>query len=337
MKTARRYLRPIAVIASTALFVCLLRRTGPAAILQNIRVLGWGIVALIVLSGIRQVLRALAWSYCMPTDGQRPSALQLMGARLVGEALNDLTPAGPLLGEPAKAVAASRLVPAQMAASSVVLENLIYALSAILSVLTGVALALVAVAALRGFWWIGGGLMIGSVACLSIVCWAVSRRVLVLGRMLDSLKRCGWRWTFLERHELAVRAVEQTVYDFFLKSRPTFLAVLAIEIATNFTGVAEACLILRAGTAHSSLFAAYLVESASRAVQIAFSFVPLGLGVQEGAAAATLQAVGYAASVGVSLAVIRKIRSLFWATVGLVFFAKYSILLPAAEKEHHLV
>ena len=332
MKVGLRYLRPIAGIASIALFFWLLQWTGPEVLLQNFRVLGWGVAALILLSGLRHILRALAWSYCVQTDGRRPLWFEFLGPRLVGEALNDLTPAGPLLGEPARVLAVSRLMPAQTAASSVVVEALIFGFGAFLFMISGIVLAVITVAALRGFWWIGGGLVGCFVACLALVWWAVNRRLFLLGGIFDSLKRRGWRWALLERHEQSVRAVEQTVYDFFLKSRRTFLAVLAIEIATNFTGIGEAYLILKVTTAHSSLFAAYLVESASRAVQLAFSFVPLGLGVQEGAAAATLQAIGYAASEGISLAVIRKIRSLFWAVIGLFLLARYSILFPAAER-----
>ena len=332
MKPGLRYLRPIAGVAGIALFFCMLQRTGPEAVLQNIRAFGWGVVALILLSGLRHILRALAWSYCVQTDGRRPRWFEFLGPRLVGEALNDLTPAGPLLGEPARVVAVSRLMPAQTAASSVVLENLIFGLGAVLFMLSGIVLAVISVAALRGFWWVGGGLVSCFLACLGLVWWAVSRRLLLLGAVFDSLKRRGLGWGFLQRHEQSVRAVEQTVHDFFLKSRRTFLAVLAIEIATNFTGIGEVYLILKVTTSHSSLFAAYLVESASRAVQIAFSFVPLGLGVQEGAAAATLQAIGHAATEGISLAVLRKIRSLFWAVIGLLLLARYSMIFPAAER-----
>jgi uncharacterized membrane protein YbhN (UPF0104 family) len=332
MKTAVRYLRPVGAIASIALFVYLLQRTRPEAVLDNIRLLGWGVAALILLSGVRHVLRALAWSYCLQTDGRRPSALQLLGPRLVGEALNDLTPAGPLLGEPARVLAVSRLIPAEAGASSVVIENLIFVLGAVLFMLSGLVLALVALAALRGFCWIGGVVVTGSLACMMIVCWTVSRRVSLLGIMLGSLKRLGVRWAFLERHAPSMRAIEHTIYDFLLKSRRTFFAVLALEIATNFTGIGEAYLVLKVTAPHTSLFAAYLVEFASRVAQAVFSFVPLGLGVQEGATATTLQAIGYAASQGVSLAVIRRIRTLFWAAVGLFFVAKYAIVFPAAER-----
>src|ERR1051326_800553 len=142
MKKGLHYLRPAASIASLALFVYLLRRIGPAAIFDNVRLLGWGFVALILLSGLRHVLRSAGWSYCLQTPGQRPGWSKLFGPRLVGEALDDLTPAGPLLGETAKIGVVSRLIPAQAGASSVVLENLIYALAALLFMLSGVVVAL---------------------------------------------------------------------------------------------------------------------------------------------------------------------------------------------------
>ena len=49
-------------------------------------------------------------------------------------------------------------------------------------------------------------------------------------------------------------------------------------------------------------------------------------------AAATLQALGYAASEGVSLAIIRKIRIVFWTALGLLLAAKYSMARPAEEE-----
>jgi uncharacterized membrane protein YbhN (UPF0104 family) len=332
MNNVLRYVRPLGSIASIALFIYVLQRSGPGAVLDKIRLLGWGFITLVLLSGVRHVLRAVAWSYCVQTDGTRPTPLTLLGPRLMGEALDDLTPAGPLLGESAKVVVVSRLMPAQAGASSVVIENLIYALAAILFMLSGVVLALLKLATLQDFRWIGGGLVICFFASMAIVRWIVTRRILLLGRTLDYLKRVELRWACLERYESSLRDVEQTIYDFFLTRRRLFLAVLAIEIATNFTGIGEAYLILKITAAHTSFFAAYLVESASRAAQLAFSFVPLGLGIQEGAAAATLQAFGYAASEGVSLAIIRKIRTVFWVAVGLLLAAKYSIALPEGEK-----
>ena len=331
MKKTLHHLRPLAFIASFALFVFVLRQSGPEAVLGKIRLLGWGFAFLILLSAARHLLRTVAWTYCVPTPGLRPNPLNLFGPRLMGEALDDLTPAGPLLGETAKIAVVSRLIPGQTGASSVVIENLVYMLAVVLFMLSGLVLALLKPTAPDGFRWISGGLVICFLASIAVAGWMVCRRILLLGRTLDYLKQVGLRWAFLDRHQHYLRAVEQATYDFFLTRKLIFLAVLGIEIATNFTGVCEAYFILKVTAGHTSLFAAYLAESASRATQLAFCFIPLGLGVQEGVAAATLKALGYAAAEGVSLAIIRKIRLVFWTALGLVLAAKYSIARPGEE------
>ena len=121
-----------------------------------------------------------------------PSALDLFGPRLVGEALDDLTPAGPLLGETAKIAVVSRLIPAQASASSVVIENLVYILAAVL-VHAERARAGVGLNLLRpdGFRWMGEELVICFLASIAVAWWIVSRRILLLGRTLDYLKRVG--------------------------------------------------------------------------------------------------------------------------------------------------
>jgi hypothetical protein len=331
MKKTLRQLRTLASIASIALFVYVLQRSGPVLVFDKIRLLGWGFAFLILLSGARHLLRAVAWSYCVQTGGRRPSALDLFGPRLVGEALDDLTPAGPLLGETAKIAVVSRVIPSHASASSVVTENLIYALAAVLFMLSGLVLALAKLATPDAFRWMGEELVVCFLASITVAWWIVSRRILLLGRTLEYLKRVGLAWAFLDHHQHYLRTVEQAIYDFFLTRRRIFLLVLGIEIATNFTGVCEAYFILKITAAHTSLFAAYLVESANRAVQMAFSFIPLGLGVQEGVAAAALEALGFAATEGVSLAIIRKIRAGFWAALGLLLAARYSMARPAEE------
>jgi glycosyltransferase 2 family protein len=337
MKKILRCLRPLVSIASFALFVYVIQRSGPDVVLDKIRLLGWGFVVLILLSGIRHALRSVAWSHCVQTNGRRPTPLELFGPRLMGEALNELMPAGPLLGEPAKVVAISRLVSAQAGASSVIIENLVYTLAALIFMLSGLVLALFKLGTSNGIRWIGEELVICFLALIAFGYWLISRRILLLGRTLDYLKRLRVRWALVERYQHHLRAVEQATYHFFLTHKGIFLAVLGIEMATNFTGVFEAYLILKVTATHPSFFAAFLVESASRAVQLAFSFVPFGLGIQEGTIAATLQALGYAACEGVSLALIRKLRTVFWVAMGMLVAAKYSIVRPVAEESATLL
>jgi len=333
VKLQRHRLRWLAVVASSALFVYVVARAHPEVIFNKIRLLGWIFAFLILLSGIRSLLRAIAWSYCVRAQGAHPDGFDLFGPRLVADALTDSMPAGPLFGETSRVVSISRFIPAQAGASSVLIENLIFSLAAALFMLGGVALVPLTFNAPQAFRWMGGSLVIGFLSVIFVACWMVRRRVPVLELMLYNLRRAGLRWGFLERHKNQLRAIERDIYDFFLAHKRLFLLVFAIEFATNFTGVGEAFLVLKITAAHSSFLAAYLAEATCRAVQLTFSFIPFGLGVQEGAGAATLQVLGYAASDGVSLAIVRKMRTLFWTALGLLLVARYAV--PQSTRREH--
>lgn len=74
------------------------------------------------------------------------------------------------------------------------------------------------------------------------------------------------------------------------------------------------------------------VESANRCAQLVASFVPFGLGVDEGTTTAVLHSLGRTLSEGVSVAAIRKIRSLFWDFVGLALAAHFMIAWRAQRR-----
>lgn len=326
-------LRWLGLVASGALFIYVVVRANPEVILGKIRLLGWSFFLLILLSGIRNVWRTIAWSYCVPAGARHPGVLHLFALRLVSEALNDSMPLGPVLGETARVLGISRIISARAGASSVVIEDLVYGFAALTFMLSGIALGLFSLTTPPAFLWMAASLLMGLLATALTAHWITRRWVSLLDGALDALKRVGVRWGFLARHQTQVRAVEKDIGDFFVARRGLLAFVFAVEFATNFTGIAEAYLILKITAAHASLTAAYVVEAANRAVQLVFSFVPFQLGIQEGAAAATLRAFGYAASEGVSLAIIRKIRTVFWTALGLALTAGYA--LPQLTREEH--
>jgi hypothetical protein len=328
MRKTLRYLRPLASLASLALFVYALRWAGTRTILDSARALGVGFVWLILLSGLRHALRAAAWHASIEPVTPRPGRLSLFALRLAGEGMNVATPAGPLLGESLKIWAASNHMPGSSSASSVVIENIIYGLGAGLFMLGGSVLLLATSPHARLESWI-------VVACLTaslLIPYALLRRGRrVVGRLVDRLPASSRAKRFIGPYETRIKAVETEILDFFRARRIAFIGILALEFLTNFTGVAEAYLILKVTAFHASLVTAYFVEVMNRAVQLFFVFVPLGLGVEEGAAAGTLKALGYSVSQGVSLAILRRARTVFWAAVGLLLAARYCLARPLEE------
>jgi hypothetical protein len=69
---------------------------------------------------------------------------------------------------------------------------------------------------------------------------------------------------------------------------------------------------------------ALLFEVLNRVLTVVFKFVPFRVGVDEALSGALAPALSVAAAVGVSLAIVRKVRNLFWAAIGLALMATRS-------------
>ena len=69
---------------------------------------------------------------------------------------------------------------------------------------------------------------------------------------------------------------------------------------------------------HPTLAQAIVFESLNRVIIVAFKFVPFRIGVDEALTGALAPILSLNPAAGVSLAIVRKVRSLFWAGVGLI-------------------
>ena len=327
----RQKFKLLALLAGLGLLVLLIERTGPGAIGARIWQVGAGFLLLILISGLRHILRTLAWYRSIEPQERQVGFLDLFGIRLVGEAVTDLTFLGPLLGEMVKGLTLSRRIPAEHSASSVVIENLAYSFATGLIIVSGVALfvseftlpspvravGLVVLLALCVF-----GLVIGLI---------VKKRYRVVGKVLDGLDRLklGWGGRLQAKRDQVDR-FEENIYDFCRRHKVESAFILMLEILAILTGVIEAYIILGLTVHRSSFLAAFIIEAVNRVVSLFFAFVPMRVGVDEGGTALVVKAVGYGAAEGVSLAIIRKIRTLFWVGVGLLLAAHYSVALRGA-------
>ena len=324
----RRKLKLLMLLVCVALFVLLIVKTGPAVIAARIYDVGAGFLILILISGIRHLLRTAAWYNAIERQERKIRFWDLLGIRIAGEAITDLTFLGPLLGEAVKGVTLSKHVAAEHSASSLVVENLAYAFSVGLLVVSGLLLFL-SEYPLPPSVRVGGLVALGALFLAgSLIGLIVKTRYRVVSRILDRLKRLDIRW--LERfHDQREKVIlfEENVYSFWHAHKASSALILFLELLSIFSGVIEAWIILSLTVHRTSLFAAFMVETVNRVVNLFFSFVPMRIGVDEGGAALVLKTVGFGAVEGVSLAIIRKIRTLFWVAVGLVMVHRYSLPL----------
>ncbi|MFN7929057.1 MAG: lysylphosphatidylglycerol synthase domain-containing protein [Blastocatellia bacterium] len=311
-----RLLSLLSLVVGLGLFLYLLKQTGTAEIVARVRALGAGFLWLLVFSGLRHVVRAYAWLRCMSDDARSVGLVAVLRARLAGEAIADLTAAGPVLGEPIKIAQLRDRVGVAALASSLAVENLIYALSSGFLVLTGV-LTLLLVFAVAGNLRVAGG-------------WALAIVGLALLGLLLGLAR-RWRlvsWLFaqaanfiprLARWLPRLRELESYVLDFYGRRRGDFFLVAGCDLLFHLAGVVEVYLTLHLIGIPSTFLVAFALEAVNRILNIVFAFVPAMIGVDEAGTGLLTEALRLGAGVGVTLAILRKARMLVWIVVGLSF------------------
>ncbi len=331
MKRASGYLGILFTILGLGLFMVLLAHVGIDTIAGKIRLMGIGFLVLLLFSGTRYVLRTISWRLCIEAE-PRPGFFQLLRIMLVGEAFNDMSPAGPMLGDPVRVFGAKAHMSVQDSATSVVAERFIYSLSVVLFLLVGAVLVPLGIAVSGVTRQVIAALIFSSLVSLLVPLLLISRRYLLIGSLLDRLKSMRPGWLFIERWEHQLRSFETTLLDFFRIRRKLFLSVLSINLSAHLIGLCEAYFILKVTGTPVPLLTALFVEMSNRVAQAVCTFVPFGLGVEEGTAGAALHALGYGASAGVSLGVIRKIRTMFWVAVGLLLATPYAVRVPAKPR-----
>lgn len=322
-----RLLSIVSLFLGIALFVYLLRQTGTAEIVARVRALGAGFLWLLVLSAMRQFARAYAWLRCMSDEDRSVGLGAVLRARLAGEALADLTAAGPALGEPIKLAHLRGRARLASLASSLAVENLTYAISSGLLVIAGLLTLLAVVVVgdqLRLVSW--AAILLVSLSLMSLF-FGLARRWPIASRL------AAWGAGVFPRFAPLLpklREWETFVFDFYRQRRSDFLVVVCCDFLFHLAGVVEIYVTLQLIGVSATFVTAFILEAANRVINIVFAFVPAMIGVDEAGTGLLAQALGLGTSTGVTLALIRKARMLVWIAVGLLFLT----LGPATKPLH---
>ena len=318
-------------VLGLALLVYLIRRTGVGPIVEGAREVGWGFLGIVALGGLRFGARALAWALCL----EPPSRLRLptaFSATLSGDALGNVTPLGILVSEPAKVAFVRRDTPIGAAAAALAIENFLYTLTVAALIALGLMAMLVAFRLPEPLRAVLAASLGAAIALLAIAFWLIGRRLAVVSPILDRL--AGGR---AARVINRIRLLEARTFELYERRRARLLPVLAAQASFHALGVAEIYLTLwlLTGTA-PTILNAFLLESVNRVITVIFKFVPLRVGVDEAGTAVFTNVLGLGATVGVTLALVRKARVIAWVVVGLVLLVRRGLTVSGILRETEL-
>ena len=294
-----------------ALLVWVVHQVGVRQLEADVRQVGWGLSAIVALGGLRFVARAIAWRLCLDPPHRLPLA-DAFAAVVCGDALGNLTPLGPLVGEPAKAAFVRDRVALAPAVAALAIENVLYTLSAAAMIAAGMIALLFRFTPPPALQNVGEAAIGGTILLFAIALWLLWRQPALISRALGVFGAGRF-----ERHTSRVRQLEEQIYNFAARRRGTIPAVAAAEAAFHALGVAEVHLTLTLlyGTP-PPLLTSFIFETANRLITVVFKFVPLRLGVDEAGTAVFAQVLGLGTQTGVALAIVRKVRVLFWTAAG---------------------
>lgn len=307
----------IGFLIGLVLFGWILSRADLNALWGQVQDLHWRFGLVVLFYAVIFGLDTLGWLFTLrPQVRSQVPLVSLFRARLAGEAVNYVTPAASIGGEPVKAYLLLRRfgIPLKEGMASVVIAKTTFAFSMLLFVILGLAITLftrpLPDQILR---WVWGALAL-LVLLLSLFIGVQFLQPFRRGAVL--LRR------FLPRFRTRGKAWDESIVGFYRKSPgATFWSVL-FHFLGWMAGVLEVYLILYFLGIPVNLSTAWSIEALWVLLRSGAFFIPASLGASEGFSLLICVALGMSAVSGLGLALIRRAREILWMGAGLAEYAR---------------
>src|SRR5579859_533879 len=322
-------LRLIAIAMSAGFFFFLIWRTGPSKLWKNFSELGWGIILVIALAGVSHLVRTWGWRLALGEDWHKISFSRMVGLRLGAEAAGQLGFLGQTLGDSVRVSRLGAEISAANGLASVTLDRGFYVVTGIMTTVAGILAALPLVALSHTLRLYASLFAFALIAFLMVSLVAVRKRWPVLSWSARLIRRVPSLKNWMEKRHLLVQAVETALFDFHHKTPGAFWASFSLNLAAQCLAVSEVCLILWLMGVKMGFFRALVIEALTKLVNVLGNFNPGNLGTYEGGTILIGKMFGLGSATGLALGLSRRLRSFFWAAVGIICF----FLLTRSSKD----
>jgi len=336
-RSRNRRFAPVGIIFALAgllLFAYFVKQAGLTEILAGIGRLSAGFLLILAISTVRQITRSLAWVRCF----EPPFSLRFrdaFAARVMGDALGNIIPlASVAISEPSKAFFVKDRVPLMAGLSALAVENIFYGLSVAFFVFSGIATLLLTFSLPRALRYASLGALATTFMIVPLAYFIIKREWNVLSGALRFLQNRRIARSWMSKMMPKAETLEQRIYGFYGRNQSSFISIVALEIVFHLAGVAEiyATLVYISPVA-PTLLTAFILESVNRIINVTFKFVPLRTGVDEAGTGMVSKVLGFSTTTGVTLAIVRKGRDIFWAAVGVGLLLHKGFSLRHVGKE----
>jgi len=317
-----------------AFLVFLIWRAGLPQLWQQLALLGWGLVPIVIAEGVAELFHAISWRYCLSGPHRRISLLRLARIHFAGYAISYLTPTASVAGEVAKAALLAEDRHRPEAISAVVIGKLSFALAHLFFVAAG-SIVLLPVLRLPPVLRTALLLVSATLAAGTIAFLLLQKR----GKLSVLLKWMVARNIFakrLQRFVIPMEQLDETLKTFH-RERPWDLArSVGWHVLGYLIGIFATWYVLFLLTDSRAWMVAAQIWCLVLWFDLVTFAVPLSLGVLEGGRFAAFQAFGFGALPGMTFGIVTRLAQLFWAGFGLINYALMIARIEPHARPHRL-
>jgi len=250
---------------------------------------------------------------------RRVGFLRLYAVRLIGEAVNNITPTAYLGGEPVKASLLRRDgVPMTESLASVTIAKTTLTIAQAVFMLTGVVLFTRATDLTDATLWLIVGPFFILILCWLAVGWQKKGVFASLVRLADVFHLKS-RWLEAKRHRF--REVDSVIHQFMSQHSLRFWSSVGLHFIGWALGAVEVYVIFALLGHPLSWIEAYMIESLSQLTKIMGFFVPGSLGIHEAGGVVIFRWLGYSESLGLTLILLKRVREAVYTALGFLLLA----------------
>lgn len=311
--------------------IVLANKLGFKSILNNLKTIGWSILPIFLITGFSYVLYTFAWNEFLKKLKGSINLWELFRAKIAGEAVNTVTPAGFVGGDPVRIYILKKHFPLTEGAASVVVDRTLQTIA---------VLAIIFIGMVAAFWklpFLPLNLRYGLPIVLIISAIFVGfifahQRRGIFGFLLMLLKKLHIKKSFSETTLSKLQELDGNIADFYINNPKGFWIALSLHFCGRVLGIVEIFVIGKIFYPEFTISAAVLLGALAPLINFLFAFIPGALGIMEGAYSGVLYLLNMPPEVGLSIQIFRRIRTLFWILVGFIALStlnKKNVLRPS--------
>ena len=299
----------------------LFKSFGIQSTIEHIKSLGWFFVLVCSVHIVSNGGMAYAWSLFLPCRKLRYMPT-IFCARVAGDATASINALGAFAGEPIKALYLRDIVPFQTGLASVILDRTIHSIAVTLIFMTGIIIGLFVLDLPLAFSISGMVVMLILIIFLFYI--VAKQKDGFITFILSKLPKFIVNKFMTQSRMDKVKLLDEELSGLLLpQNRFKFVASLFLHYAVTLTiSTLEIYIIVIMSEAvggQFSFFEAMFVYVFGFILTSAMFFMPANIGTSEGSYSLAFKMLGFDPALGLSLGIIRRLRTFVWSGIGIIF------------------